>query len=67
MPYKSNSGSQMSPKREKKNPVPCWILNIPETVSNQWQGCLHGDDEKYVFDYFWHENNGRKKKKKKND
>lgn len=36
----------MSPKREE-NPVPCWILNILETVSNQWQGCFQGADEKY--------------------
>lgn len=47
MPYKNNTGKQMSPKREK-NPVPCWILNVPETVSNQWQGCSQGADGKYL-------------------
>lgn len=47
LPYKSNRRNQMSPKREK-NLVPCWILNVPETVSNQRQGCSEGADEKYL-------------------
>lgn len=37
----------MSPKRQE-NPVPCWIVNILETVSNQWQGCFQGAVEKYL-------------------
>ena len=40
-------GTRWVPKG-KKNTVPCWILNVPETVSNQRQGCSEGADEKYL-------------------